>query len=505
MLARRELYHSLIFPRILAPSAVQLRKPHDARPEIVLEARLPNILFGVQVFWELKLRDPQTRQTIKLCCRLHSGHNRFSFPLNLHELQLGDAGRELAEQHKKLLAQFQRGLYHGEYQSFSVRDCFSCLHMRYRVKRHFELAVLSPGRVSLNSRSLPANVSQDPLSIAVQKFAQEGFNEQRPYYPGDDPRRINWKLYSRFNELYVRIPEEQQICSQDLHCYFVPDMACYPKSLRSSVLGQAGAYFLRKMKDLHGRGHRILVHIPGEGPQNPEGSMLYEGPLLYQEQNEETILRALTAYPYSCSLSNRSLSGGSLGNGSLNNGRSRTWQNPLLRLLQSVDGREGPATDNSFHLVFVSPHSLGSGEIKEGAEAVQTDYADYFPAGRTLFLPLPEPSVELREVLLSRSSSPLRVLPVALFWRWLLRSGVPERLHPGSPGHRLYQKLGIPTVQVSGSGSGRNRAQSYCSPLGFQSYPRLLWLLRAWQKYYRQPERRYPVGKRKRSNSAGNL
>jgi hypothetical protein len=32
----------------------------------------------------------------------------------------------------------------------------------------------------------------------------DDFTEQRPYIPGDDPRRINWKLYAHAGELFIR-------------------------------------------------------------------------------------------------------------------------------------------------------------------------------------------------------------------------------------------------------------------------------------------------------------
>ncbi|MDR0540101.1 MAG: DUF58 domain-containing protein [Spirochaetaceae bacterium] len=37
----------------------------------------------------------------------------------------------------------------------------------------------------------------------------EDHSEHRAYVPGDDPRRINWKLYGHINELFVHIPEHE--------------------------------------------------------------------------------------------------------------------------------------------------------------------------------------------------------------------------------------------------------------------------------------------------------
>ncbi len=515
LLLRRELKHSLSLPRVLAPSVVQLHAPGQQAAEFVLEVRLPNILFGIQVFWELCLRDPQTQQKIRLCYRLRSGSNRIRFSaqslLDMDDLQQGSGvSAALPAQQKGLLSQFRRGLYFGDNQCFFVRDCLSCLYLRYRIWQDIELAVLAPAAAAGGAQSLSANTSQYPLNNTVHKFAQEGFSEQRPYYPGDDPRRINWKLYSRFDELYVRIPEEQQLYSQDLHCYFVPDMSCYPAALRSSVLDQSANYFLFRLKQLHGLGYRIWVHIPvrpscGHGGNrlgrlarlrnaslalNAEGAgrqRELERGLLYHEQNEEAVFRALTAYPVNCSLA----SGGA---------------NPLPHFLQNLEHSESSGS----HLVFVSPHSLGN-----------NIYQDYFPARQCIFIPLLESSAALQKVLTSGSSLRLlsvlpRLVPGSLLWHWLFQSARTPRMAAGSAVHQLYRNLGLPTVAVGSREHGKrgvklgrdaerfynlgtdDAASGAVVPVREYSYPALLRLLWAWQRYYREPQRRYSIGRARR-------
>ncbi|MBP7554535.1 MAG: DUF58 domain-containing protein [Spirochaetes bacterium] len=47
--------------------------------------------------------------------------------------------------------------------------------------------------------------------VAIRKTAKENstdFFENRKYFPGDDPRRINWKVFARFNELQIREVEK---------------------------------------------------------------------------------------------------------------------------------------------------------------------------------------------------------------------------------------------------------------------------------------------------------
>ena len=452
LLSRRELYYSLILPRVIAPAVLRLQQ--KAPSELLLEVTLPNILFGMQVFWKLRLRDAQTGQSIRLCYQLRSGHNQIVLPLQT--LFLEGKNNELAAQYKNLFAQFRRGLYYAESQSFFVCDYLSCLRLHYRIKQHRELAVLSSSSLALPNFALPSSPTQEPLSTAIDKLAKESFHEQRPYYPGDDPRRINWKVYSRFNELYVRIPEEQNIYSQDLHCYFLPDMSCYPGYLRCDALDFAAAYYLNHLKGLHRRGYRIFAHIPGILEENPN---YWESGLHYEATNEEAIFRALSAYPQNVNL-----------NPGIQSKTSEKTENPLM--LQSL--KENRQTNRATNqIVFTGPHSIN--EIQ-----------GYFPA-KAQFIALPEPSQALKEELCTKP--PLKLLPSRLLWHWVFRSSGIQRLRADSLTFRLCQKLGIPMLPISTDNS------NLVIPLQNCSYPRLLWLLLGWRRYYLQPEKRYATNK----------
>ena len=462
-LARRELHSNLSLPRTLAPNNWIKHTPSS---HLILDVQLPNIFFGIQVFWELKLHDAQTGKNIRLRYQLYSGHNHIEFPLKYAE--------------PRTLAQFQRGFYQAAHQSFYIRDYLGTLHMRYRIEQDLKLAILSATSLLEHRSELPAHTSQDPLSSHVHQLAQEGLGEQRPYYPGDDPRRINWKLYSRFNELYVRVPEEQQIFSHDLHCYFVPDMACYPKFLRNDVLDHAGTYFWGKLKELHKKGYRILAYIPGE----TQG-------ILYEEASEERILHLLAAYPRNAALPTAEL------DASLD---SQT-QTIMTQLLVASHTRE-----NTSKLVFTSPHSISH---SDGA------LLEYFPANQTRYIPLPEPSAALHTDLLKKN--PAFLLPLTLLWHWLLQGS--ERLKEESKALQIYYKLGLPIAQENSvvaenihythrKGKMRKKMRSHQykknkvrvhQPLQAQRYPQLLLWLWAWKLYYRQPERRYAVRNSKNS------
>ena len=476
-LARRELCHTLSLPRVFVPSSVCLR--HTPVSELALEVQLPNVLFGIQVFWELRLHNIDTGQELYLRYRLRSGHNSIKFPLDKAE--------------PWLLAQFQHGLYQGANQCFYIRDCLAALHLRYRMQQALELAVLSPANLCIDCEALPANTSQDPLSTTVHKFAQEGRGEQRPYYPGDDPRRINWKLYSRFNELYVRIPEEQAVFSQDLHCYFMLDMSCYPKQLRESILSWASVYFLGRLKELHKKGYRIIAHIPHQAGNQANPNVVEKGlptgqSILYRESSEEQIIHFLSAYKRNISLVPRSHKpnghgrvGAFLQNKVFQKINIPIYRESSFNLQQFLVGQHGNSAASN--LVFVSPHSLA-----RHSEVL----AQYFAPAQTQYIPLPEPSAPLREPLLRQNI--IGLLPISLLLGWLFRGS--ERLQEGSKAVQFYRNLGLPLNQVVRSNkmvAKQARDTVTYRPLKGQRYPQLLRLLWQWQRYYQQPKRSYSV------------
>ncbi|MDR1353707.1 MAG: DUF58 domain-containing protein [Treponema sp.] len=103
----------------------------------------------------------------------------------------------------------QRGAYYGSRDSLLVFDIFG-----------FFLAAFSlPQEPGARFLSLP-QPAQKPLSIEFRsggaeqrsqpRFARtDNLIDHRPYVPGDDPRRINWKLYGHAGDLFIREGEPE--------------------------------------------------------------------------------------------------------------------------------------------------------------------------------------------------------------------------------------------------------------------------------------------------------
>jgi hypothetical protein len=103
----------------------------------------------------------------------------------------------------------KRGAYFSAYDEFAIFDVFG----------FFRFAFLLPAGANARLLASPG-AAQEPVSVharAGESNQQPEFSFQRtdnlidhrPYIPGDDPRRINWKLYGHGGGLFVREGERE--------------------------------------------------------------------------------------------------------------------------------------------------------------------------------------------------------------------------------------------------------------------------------------------------------
>jgi hypothetical protein len=102
-----------------------------------------------------------------------------------------------------------RGAYYGAYDIFSVSDIpgFFIAGLPCAQEKDARLLV-SPSSgedlIPVRSRSGGDRERSDPLRVRTDELSSS-----RPYVSGDDPRRINWKLYGHGGELFVREGERE--------------------------------------------------------------------------------------------------------------------------------------------------------------------------------------------------------------------------------------------------------------------------------------------------------
>lgn len=103
----------------------------------------------------------------------------------------------------------RRGAYYGPYDYLVIQDIFGffCRSLRLpQVKSERLLAQPFPPETAAPPRYPPGGLERRGETVMRKT---DDFTEQRPYIPGDDPRRINWKLFSHAGELFVRQEERE--------------------------------------------------------------------------------------------------------------------------------------------------------------------------------------------------------------------------------------------------------------------------------------------------------
>jgi uncharacterized protein (DUF58 family) len=103
----------------------------------------------------------------------------------------------------------ERGAYYGSRDGFIIADCLG----------FFRVFLPIPQDGSPRLLALPAP-AEEPLPVYIQAGGSaqrntphfqrtDDLTDHRPYIPGDDPRRINWKLYGHGGDLFVREGERE--------------------------------------------------------------------------------------------------------------------------------------------------------------------------------------------------------------------------------------------------------------------------------------------------------
>jgi uncharacterized protein (DUF58 family) len=103
----------------------------------------------------------------------------------------------------------KRGAYFGKHDYLVICDIFGFFRIRIKIAaRHDERLFVYPA-VRRERRIEIKNVDGGGQTIKTALVSSDDLVEQRQYVPGDDPRRINWKLYGHSGELFVREEEKR--------------------------------------------------------------------------------------------------------------------------------------------------------------------------------------------------------------------------------------------------------------------------------------------------------
>jgi hypothetical protein len=103
----------------------------------------------------------------------------------------------------------ERGAYFSDYDEFAVCDALGFFRFAFRVSQEAGPRLLACPGPALDPPSPAVRSGGTDRPAEFQLRRSDNLTDHRPYIPGDDPRRINWKLFSHGGELIVREGEPE--------------------------------------------------------------------------------------------------------------------------------------------------------------------------------------------------------------------------------------------------------------------------------------------------------
>lgn len=118
-----------------------------------------------------------------------------------------------------------------------------------------------------------------------ERVRSEELLEVRKYYPGDDARRINWKMFAATGEMFLRIGEEVPPPSGEAVVAIFPQSETVEKSPENSPMSDRLVLMLLALLDnLLMKGCRLVV-LTGKGQEN----------IVYNPENPHRLLQFLSS------------------------------------------------------------------------------------------------------------------------------------------------------------------------------------------------------------------
>jgi len=156
-----------------------------------------------------------------------------------------------------------RGAFQSDGIRLQVSDLLQLTRADVLVARHSTVTVF-PGVTAAQRARRTAEESEEAAPRARSRRRTEELLEARKYYPGDDPRRINWKVYAHMGELFLRIGEETP--PPESRVLFVLDASAnplVPDSVAADYLDSLVDAYSSAVVDLLAQDVDLLAMVPG--------------------------------------------------------------------------------------------------------------------------------------------------------------------------------------------------------------------------------------------------
>jgi hypothetical protein len=134
-----------------------------------------------------------------------------------------------------------RGAYFSACDEFAVFDALGFFRFAFRIPQAGGARLLASPRAADEPLPVAARSGESNLRPEFSFQRTDNLIDHRPYVPGDDPRRINWKLFGHGGELFVREGEREP--PPHANIYIVVDGE-YDRLLYSAEAGRRGVDLL---------------------------------------------------------------------------------------------------------------------------------------------------------------------------------------------------------------------------------------------------------------------
>ena len=157
-----------------------------------------------------------------------------------------------------------RGVYEGTGAVLEAHDVLGLTAHRLSFPRRDRLTVHPTLRPVRELLGLVEQTDEATVDSRRRRRSEE-LLEARKYYPGDDVRRLNWKVFAHMDELFLRIGEE--VPPPESRILFVLDTTSnplVPRAVASDYLDALVQSCASIMAHLVGRGLEVSLSRPGE-------------------------------------------------------------------------------------------------------------------------------------------------------------------------------------------------------------------------------------------------
>jgi uncharacterized protein (DUF58 family) len=191
---------------------------------------------------------------------------RLQLPLAWHERRVDAVTSRCAPGRNERSIPFSaryRGVYASTEAVFEVRDLLGFTAHRLTVPLRETLTVF-PSLSPLPDTSTIMEQAEESAVYAPRRRRSEELLEARKYYPGDDVRRLNWKVFAHLNELFLRIGEE--VPPPESRILFVLDCTAnplVPRGVAADYLDRLVESCASLLVSLLGRRIDVMLSLPG--------------------------------------------------------------------------------------------------------------------------------------------------------------------------------------------------------------------------------------------------